>query len=318
METRDTSDKATAPWDFLGNSFAKPIDLRANGHRFLFVLLTSLIILTFLLLKSSVPKSFTLRVEDYRSPPIFPVCQSATAWEANAASRCDNPEKRKFDVVLVSSGGVGSSALFASVRKEVSSKLNSAGDADALKHRLFHITSKRLHSMIQKNATLSCATRIFVYTFSNAAASVFSLYRRNFHTHHNTKLHDKPFPQRCFPSNTSTYANEGIDYLNLEAHFHSWLHGGMCSNKIPVVFFRSEARDVPLVWRTLRSLIQNPNEQISPVFSPLNISQSHYLTDEKTSAAYIRMQKIYQRLQDELDSLGYLSVAFKGILRRLI
>lgn len=312
METGGTSDK-TPSERVLRNIFG----LRIKAHKFLFALLISFISLTPLFLKISVaPKSFRLTVEDSFSPLTLPVCHEN--WESNAAFRCDDSEKRMFDVIIVSSGGVGSSALFASMSKEVSSKLNSAGDADALKHRLFHITSKRLGDMVQQNATLSCATRIFVYTFSNAAASVFSLYRRNFHTHHNSKLHDNPFPQRCFPSNTSTYANEGIDYLNLEAHFHSWLHGGMCSSKIPVVFLRSEARDIPSVWEHLRSLIQNPNEQIGSVFSALNISESHYATDEKTRAAYIKMQKIYQRLQEELDSLGYLSVAFKGIVRRLI
>lgn len=246
------------------------------------------------------------------------LCEKIVSWESRAAQQCDDSSKRLFDIILVSSGGVGSSALFSAMKKEVTDKLNSHGDADALKHRLFHITSQRLSAMVQKNESLSCATRLFVYTFADAAASVFSLYRRNFHKLHNIKLHDKPFPQRCFPANTSVYASEGVDYLGLEAHFHSWLHAGLCSWKIPVSFLRSEGRHSPLVWDLLRSSLHNPGQNFLSNRSELNISKSHYATDLETAKEYAKMQTIYARVQSQLDSLGYLSMAFKGRLLRLV
>ena len=230
--------------------------------------------------------------------------------------QCSAPSNRLFDVILVSSGGVGSSSLISDLREDY--KLNNRSDADALKHGLFHSTSQLLTAMVEKNESVSCATRLFVYTFADAAASVFSLYKRNFHEYHNTKLHDRPFPSRCFPASTSVYASEGVDYLGLEAHFHSWLHAGICSSKVPVLFLRSEGRQSPLLWDLLRSLLHNPRQAFLSNHSELHISKSHYATDMETSKEYAEMKTIYAGLQSQLDSLGYASLAFKGTLQRLL
>lgn len=217
----------------------------------------------------------------------------------------------------MSSGGVGSSALFNEM-KQVAQKINSAADRDSLKHRLFHITANRLVGMVVQNRTLSCGTRLFVYTFADAAASVFSLYRRNYQRAHNTKLHVKGFPARCFPSNTSVYANDGIDYLGLESHFYSYLHAGLCSEKVPVVFLRSEGRQIPAVWDYLAAALIDPLRSFNQSVIDLKINESHYARDEKTAGQFAKMQEIYAKLQEQLDSLGYMSIAFKNKLLRLV
>lgn len=249
------------------------------------------------------------------------ICTGISAWETEGAFQCEVSSQRLFDVVLVSSGGVGSSVMFAAVAKEVSIKLNSGVDRDGLKHRLFHITSSKLHALVQSNRTLSCGTRIFVFTFADAAASVFSLYRRNFHLAHNEKLHDKPFPPSCFPGNISRYADEGIDYFGLESHFHSWMHGGLCSQKVPVFFLRSEGRSIPRVWEVLRAAAIDP-VQVFKVFEPtqiaFNTSASHYGADERTATDYAKLQVVYERFQGQLDALGYLSMAFRNEFKRLV
>ncbi len=244
------------------------------------------------------------------------LCEKIASWESRAAQQCDDSSKRLFDIIIVSTGGVGSSSLISDLREDY--KLNNRGDADALKHGLFHSTSQLLTAMVEKNESVSCATRLFVYTFADAAASVFSLYKRNFHEYHNTKLHDRPFPSRCFPASTSVYASEGVDYLGLEAHFHSWLHAGICSSKVPVLFLRSEGRQSPLLWDLLRSLLHNPRQAFLSNHSELHISKSHYATDMETSKEYAEMKTIYAGLQSQLDSLGYASLAFKGTLQRLL
>jgi hypothetical protein len=299
-------------------SFAKIQLLRSQTFLIAIVLATSLIACMWSLSGKASSVLFPHRTLDQGKLHRSALCQSVVSWESNAALQCSAPPNRLFDVILVSSGGVGSSALFSDMKKEVTGKLNSDADTDTLKHRLFHITSQRLSVMLQKNVSLSCATRIFVYTFADAAASVFSLYRRDFHRHHNTKLHDRPFTQRCFPANTSVYASEGVDYLGLEAHFHSWLHAGMCSRKIPVFFLRSEGRQSPIVWDLLRSSLHDPGRIFASNHSELNISQSHYASDVKTSEEYAQVRKIYARLQSQLDSLGYLSMAFRRNLQRLL
>lgn len=244
------------------------------------------------------------------------LCEKIASWESRAAQQCDDSSKRLFDIIIVSTGGVGSSNLISDLREDY--KLNNRSDADALKHGLFHSTSQLLTAMVEKNESVSCATRLFVYSFADAAASVFSLYRRNFHEYHNTKLHDRPFPSRCFPASTSVYASEGVDYLGLEAHFHSWLHAGICSSKVPVLFLRSEGRQSPLLWDLLRSLLHNPRQAFLSNHSELHISKSHYATDMETSKEYAEMKTIYAGLRSQLDSLGYASLAFKGTLQRLL
>lgn len=245
-----------------------------------------------------------------------PLCQEVEA--SIPAVDCDDSSKRMFDVIIVSSGGVGSTSLFNTTKERVSSKLNSEGDLDDLKHRLFHVTSEHLADMVNRNTSVSCATRMFVFTFSNAAASIFSLYRREYHYYHNIKLHEEPFPDAIFPPDSLTYANGGIDYFNLEAHFHSWLLGGICSKTIPVVFLRSEGRHRPLVFEMLKSLLADPHNTIDPELHPLHTSESHYATDEETAESYGKMRQMYARFQTELDALGYMSVAFQGTLKRLI
>jgi len=256
--------------------------------------------------------------QDTRPQVAAPLCEILTSWEQEAAVNCDVPSRRMFDVVLVSPGGVGSSALFSSMATNVSEKLNNLDDLDGLKHRLYHTTIENLSTMIKNNTNFTCATRMFVYTFADAASSVFSLFRREFHEEHNIKLNDRAFPRNCFPGDVFTYAEKGIDYLNLEPHLYSWIHGGICSSRIPVLFLRSEGRNISQVWETLRLFLAYPSQRIQPDILKLRISESHYATDEEYSEAYVKMQMGLARFQSYLDSLGYLSVAFQGTFKRLI
>ena len=247
------------------------------------------------------------------------ICKNSTTWENSGKSSCTRTSKPVFDVILVSSGGVGSTTLFESMERMVSKNLNSANDLDRLKHGLFYVTSNTLSHLVQaQKAETLCGTRIFVYTFGDAAASVFSLYRRKFHQKHNIKLRERPFPQNCFPANVSMYASHGIDYLGLENHFHSWFHGGLCSERVPVFFLRDEGRKIPRVWEILRDAVKYPYQQYSPDLLDLKIETSHYASDEETANDYARMKKIYSRLQDQLNSLGYLSIAFHNDYLRLV
>lgn len=290
------------PWAKLKICFNPTVSIYVSLHWLLFLLV--------------------LFVHDEQKRPITvkdqAFCKGISAWETEGASQCDVASQRLFDVMLVSSGGVGSSAMFAAMAQEVSRKMNSGVDRDGLKHGLFHVTSAKLQRLVQNNHTVSCGARIYVYTFADAAASVFSLYRRKFHGDHNKKLHDKPFPPRCFPQNISQYVHDGIDYFGLESHFHSWMHGGVCSRKVPVFFLRSEGRSIPQVWEVLRTALIDPHQAFRGAQRPLNTSTSHYGQEENTARDYAKLQVIYERFQAQLDAMGYLSMAFNNEFKRLL
>lgn len=251
-----------------------------------------------------------------RDDPIF--CSGIAGNLSSVAFDCEFQSRRLFDVVLVSTGGVGSSSIFSDFQQRVSSRINSAGDHDGLKHRPYRRTIERLRMIMGRKQGISCSTAMFVYIFDDVAASVLSLYRRNFHLAHNKKLNDVPFPLECFPKLSTMYAGSGIDYFNLQAHFHSWLLGGLCSHQIPVFFFRSTSRNILQLWEILSAASQGNLGPYNTSEIPRETSTSHYKRDERTKADYYALKNTYKVLQEELDSLGHLSVAFNGYLRRLV
>lgn len=268
-----------------------------------------------LLAHSFTPKAFPFVSGNMHTQRI---CKVTSSWETIGAVHCNISSTRMFDIVLVSTGGVGSTAMFETMATHVSRRLNYDNDMDGLKHRVFPITSSRLQELVQTKHNISCATRIFVYTFGDAAASVLSLYRRLFHAYHNIKLNNRPFPDRCFPSNISQYADDGVDYFGLENHFMSWMHGGMCSLNVPVFFLRSEGRSIPKVLEILKTAVINPHQAFEGSIMTLHINASHYASNVSTAGDYAKVQLMYQRFQRQLDALGYLSMAFKSNVKRLV
>lgn len=244
-------------------------------------------------------------------------CDTIVEWEKHAALSCDDSRSRLFDVVMVSTGGVGTTSTIEKLQQDW--RINSIVDDDSLKHRPFHLTTKTLEGLVQTNSMVACATPLFVYAFGDIAGSVFSLYRRpGFAEAQNLKTNEYPFPDTCFPKDAFEYAREGVDYLTIESHFHSFLHGGLCSKKVPVFFLRIEREMAPGVWDTLQRAIQNPLQEFEQNITPATPIVSHYSTDAGTSASYQTLFEVYERVQKQLNSLGHLSVAFNGKLTRLL
>lgn len=232
-----------------------------------------------------------------------------------------------FDAVLVSPGGVGSSTLFTNLSLIGLERLNNGSDRDGLKHGLYYLEMGRIDNYIKRKrqSNEQCATKLLIYTFDQAAASVFSLYRRNFHLAHNKKLHKTPFPAGCFPNDVVSYSNINIDFLGLEDHFMSWVMGGLCDSEVPVVLLRSSYRSnsdaIQAVSESLMEIYSSKREididTLTPKLKTLMVEDSHYLLGE-TAASFQKLQKFYAGFQKKLDSLGYMTVLFNGKYKRLV
>lgn len=237
-------------------------------------------------------------------------------------------EDSYFDAVVVSPGGVGSSTLFGNLSRVGLNHLNSDVDSDHLKHGMYAIDMQRLDALIEEGVIPpgQCATRMFIYAFDSAAAGVFSLYRRNFHNAHNQKLNKRAYPAICYPQQVENYARARIDYMNLEQHFMTWLMGGLCHSNVPVVFLRSSFRTYEDVFQavseSLLDIYSSGSEldvdTLTPQLKPLEVQDSHYLTEKNTSKTFELLQRFYADFQQNLDGLGYLTVVFKRKYRRLV
>jgi hypothetical protein len=250
---------------------------------------------------------------------------------SNENGTCDN---FLFDAIILSAGGVGSTSLFLDLASVGFDRINAENDSDFLKHGLYRTCLSRLGRLLQRNrskanATLAtrneCTTRFFIYTFDQAAASVFSLYGRNYQNAHNQKLRYKPLSRKVFPKDVQTYAKSNIDYLGLEAHFMSWFAGGLWESKVPIFFLRSSFRGrketktkvFSIMKRLLNDEFSYPVD-IAPHIEPLQVEPSKYLLDNSTSSAFKKMQLTYHGFQSTLDNLGYLTVVFQGRVLRLV
>ena len=271
------------------------------------------------------------------SPP-SPPCNGAHSLfspsqllPSNGNGTCDD---FLFDAVILSAGGVGSTSLFLDLATVGFERINDKGDRDFLKHSLYHTCMNRLARLQKRgrsktNARLAttneCSTRFFIYTFDQAAASVLSLYGRNYQNAHNQKLRYKPLSRKVFPKDVQTYAKSNIDYLGLEAHFMSWFAGGLWESKVPIFFLRSSFRGrketktkvFSIMKRLLNDEFSYPVD-IAPHIEPLQVEPSKYLLDNSTSSAFKKMQLTYHGFQSTLDNLGYLTVVFQGRVLRLV
>lgn len=240
---------------------------------------------------------------------------------------CDN---FLFDAVILSAGGVGSTSLFLDLATVGFERINDKGDRDLLKHSLYRTCMSRLTRLQKRgrskaNATLAmtneCSTRLFIYTFDQAAASVLSLYGRNYQKAHNKKLRYKPFSSKVFPKDVQTYARSNIDYLGLEAHFMSWFAGGLWESKVPIFFLRSSFRGKEetkaKVFSVIKSLLKN-DVDMKPRIEPLQVERSKYLLDNSTSPTFKKLQITYHGFQSTLDNLGYLTMVYQGQVLRLV
>lgn len=253
--------------------------------------------------------------EDWKG--MQPFCHSVRRWEENAAQSCEERNARLFDVILVSTGGVGTTSTLETLQSKW--RTNSIVDGDGLKHRPFHVTTAMLEAAVVGNSSLSCATPLFIYALGDITGSIFSLYRRSgFAEAQNSKTRENPIPDSCFPKDVAKYADDGVDYLNVESHFHSFIHGGICSSTVPVVFLRVEKEMAPKIVDMINSLIEKPHETLEEGILPLNVKPSHYSTDSSTSQTYEKLYSLYERLQMQIDDLGHLSVAFNGRITRMI
>lgn len=236
--------------------------------------------------------------------------------------------KYSYDAILVSPGGVGSSTLFPNLTEVIGMKVNHPKDFDMLKHRLYPIEMDRLYKRMtrQKVNEGHCATKMFIYTYDQAAAAVFSLYRRNFHNSHNLKLHVTPFSDLCFPQTVKDYVASEIDFLNLEGHFMSWITGGLCWSDVPIVFLRSSYRlhldSFEAVTKALHALHGIKGDfdlkYLQPDLKELRVMESHYAQEERRRDDFLKLQQFYSDFQNKLDSLGYLSIFFKGKHLRVV
>jgi len=243
-------------------------------------------------------------------------CYSLAEWEKVGARSCERRDQRIFDIVLVSTGGVGTTSTIEGFKKNW--RLNSAKDEDGLKHRPFHVATKELARMVSTNSSVACATPLFIYVFGDVTGSVFSLYKRpGYAEAQNLKTREHPIPELLFPASIEKYVESKVDYLDIENHFHSYIHGGICSSSIPVFFMRVQREPVEAVLEILESFLKNPSYSFVKKLTALSIKPSHYETDSDTSEKYRELRGIYERLQGQLDSLGHLSVAFNGKIIRL-
>lgn len=244
-------------------------------------------------------------------------CDSVRQWEEVAARSCAQGNKRLFDAVLVSTGGVGTTSMIENLNTDW--RMNSIVDDDGLKHRPFYVTTNVLEGMVLNDSSVECATPVFLYAFGDIAGSIFSLYRRpGFAEAQNFKTHEHAIPESCFPETVDEYVNAKVDYLNLENHFNSYIHGGICSSSIPVYFLRIQRDPVPQVLNVLKRVMEEPKQIFASNIQALHIKPSHYETDSQTSEKYKELSVMYERLQKQFDDLGHLSVAFNGKISRLI
>jgi hypothetical protein len=268
------------------------------------------------------------------SPP-SPPCNGAHSLfspsqllPSNGNGTCDD---FLFDAVILSAGGVGSTSLFLDLATVGFERINDKGDRDFLKHSLYHTCMNRLARLQKRgrsktNARLAttneCSTRFFIYTFDQAAASVLSLYGRNYQNAHNKKLRYKPFSTKNFPVDVQTYARSNIDYLGLEAHFISWFMGGLWESKVPIFFLRSSFRGKnetkAKVFNIMKRLLKNDVVGLEPRIEPLQVESSKYLLDNSSSPTFRRLQLTYHGFQSTLDNLGYLTMVFQGQVLRLV
>ena len=244
-------------------------------------------------------------------------CHSVTKWEEVAARSCARGNKRLFDAVLVSTGGVGTTSMIENLHTDW--RMNSIVDDDGLKHRPFYVTTKVLQGMVLNDSSVECATPFFLYAFGDIAGSIFSLYRRpGFAEAQNFKTHEYAIPESCFPETVDEYVKAKVDYLNLENHFNSYIHGGICSSSVPVYFLRIQRDPEPQVLNVLKRVMEEPKQIFASTIQTLHIKPSHYETDSETSEKYKELRSVYERLQKQFDDLGYLSVAFNGKITRLV
>lgn len=242
------------------------------------------------------------------------------------AAKCNS---YSYEAIMVSPGGVGSSTLFRNLTRNVGMKsINNEDDIDELKHAIYPVEMERIARLFkEKNYSAdNCATKMFIYTYNQAAAAVFSLYRRDYHLDHNIKLRVAPFPEKCFPENIGEYVNSGIDFMGLEDHFISYLMGGLCWSDVPVVFLRSNYRHnedaSKAVVKMLRILNEHQGEidveSLQPDIKELEIEESHYAKEEETREDFLKLQKFYADFQKKVDSLGYMSIFFRNKYLRLV
>jgi hypothetical protein len=241
-----------------------------------------------------------------------------------------------FDALILSAGGVGSTSLFSDLAKSVGyERINDKDDKDHLKHTLYRTCIARLRDSSGHNgskadltsttAVNQCLTRLFIYTFDQVAASVMSLYRRNYHFAHNKKLHHQAFPTGVFPEDVDTYADSQIDYLDLEPHFTSWFMAGLWESQVPILFLRSSFRESNAtqvaVFKIMKTLLRaDPAAivNIEPHIEPVVVKPSKYLLNDSTSLTFQKLQRTYDTFQSTLDSLGYLTIVFRGQVSRLV
>lgn len=267
--------------------------------------------------------------EDFNSMSLSLVCNFVTNYKLyqpriRPASKCDN---YSYDAILVSHGGVGSSSLFHNLINDVGMKsINDANDMDGIKHAIFPIEMQKINRLMQKQKTKTCATKMIIYTYNEAASAVFSLYRRKYHLHHNMKLHVNPFPRKCFPNNITEYVRAGIDFLGLEDHLNSYLMGGLCWSDVPLILLRSNYRNNLEASKAVARILKTMNEcqgeidigSLKPDIKELQIMESHYANEEQTREDFKTLKKFYAEFQEKVDNLGYMSIFFRRKHLRLV
>lgn len=151
---------------------------------------------------------------------------------------------KNIEILISSTGGVGTTFLMFHINKY--KKINNPNDRDQFKHIIFPPLSHN------KNIK-------YVYIFGNPIDSVISLFGRNFHYYHSSKIVRfkntvKPIPQ---DKTLEEYASEGIDRFLFYEQFNNWL---TLSKFYPTLFLRYEK-----IWENLETLydfLEIPREEI--------------------------------------------------------
>jgi|GEM_PF-61610 len=179
-----------------------------------------------------------------------------------------------LDVIICSSGGVGTSFFMDFVQKY--KYINSPSDIDGLKHLDQPPTGKTKQNFKA------------LYIFGDPLNAVVSLFRRNYQQPHSCKLlanylDIEPIARYC---SLEEYVNEGIDRLKLEQHFDNWSNAQV---NYPIMLVKYET-----MWEHLPEIfdfLEIPTSEIEELEKERKERESDWIklpeeTKDKLSAMY--------------------------------
>jgi len=229
---------------------------------------------------------------------------------------------RKYDVLLQSYGGGGSSSGFDFYRNRYGLRVNHRGDFDGLKHLSFW-------DLIIKLDICKSSAHMIIYQFDDPVNAVYSLFRRGYSRFQLKKLGVPFSPIHCGDkelfTDVATYAASGHDLFGFGNHLETYLLGGLHYSNIPIVFVKSTARDDPDVRLMLMHLWKhhrvsyNLNATWIPgdgadrfVFH--NTNTDRYSNDP----SFPSLSRTYAGVKNLQNELGRVSLAFKGTITRIL